>query len=153
MKKQRLRGVEEVAQVHMTGKWWSQGWAQLLLTSEHHSFHYASPLLSITGNCQGSLAQNATYQLCKTKTSFCFSFRMARFRELRREEKAQKKTYAYKNLIYDKGCLLYQWRKDWLFNNAEKTGSLNEFGSLPYFTYIKVDSKWIKKHKSGKRNL
>ena len=25
--------------------------------------------------------------------------------------------------------------------NAEKTGSLNEFGSLPYFTYIKVDSK------------
>lgn len=26
-------------------------------------------------------------------------------------------------------------------NNAEKTGSLNEFGSLPYFTYIKVDSK------------
>lgn len=33
-------------------------------------------------------------------------FRMVRFRELRREEKAQKQTYAYKNLIYDKGCLL-----------------------------------------------
>ena len=38
---------------------------------EQHSFHYASPLLSITGNCQGWLAQNATYRLCKTKTSFC----------------------------------------------------------------------------------
>lgn len=61
-------------------------------------FHYASPPLSGTGNCQSSLAQNTIHKLCKAKGS-CAFVRMVRFRELRRELKAQKQTHAQKNLI------------------------------------------------------
>lgn len=78
-------------------------------------FRYASPPLSITGNCQGSLAQDTTYKLCKTETSFFFSFQMVRFRDLRREQKAQKQTHAHKNLIYDKVAS---------YINGERTDSL-----------------------------
>lgn len=108
---------------------------------EQHSFHYASPLPSITGNCQGSLAQNATYQLCKTKTSFCLFSNGKVQRTQKRKKKLRNKPMHTRTWFMIKvASFLCQWRKDWLFNNAEKTGSLNESGRLDWCSHSRDSS-------------